>query len=130
MSQPVGRPFIVDPAVKPNALAQWWKGRDRGLSSEAIALWFTYGDGTTAHPIDPSDFGRCERLMRAVPEVREWFPAMANVSPQWARLVEQWDDIVATAEEEVPGVFDGGRVYGSAPRAYAMIRAAVDHRAA
>lgn len=125
MSADIPRAFVVAPAIRIPALVAWWKDCDRGLSSQAIALRFTYGDGPSEYPHDPSDFGRCERLMRAVPEIREWFPAMAQVSPRWARLVEQWDDIVATAEVEVPGCFDSRDAYGSASRAYAMIRAAV-----
>jgi hypothetical protein len=121
-----GRPFVVESRVRPIELVRWWEGRDRGLSSEAIALRFTYGEGPDDYPLDPSDLGRCERLMRTVPEIRGFLPEMAAVSPVWAALVARWSDIVALAESEVPGCFDDQHAYGTAPATYALMRDLID----
>lgn len=104
------------------AFAMWLATGERGISSETIASHLTgvpiakYRD----HPYDPSDFRRCERLLRAVPLARATFSSMAEVSPTWARFVERWDELVALAEEEVPGVFEGAD--GAAPRTYALMK--------
>jgi hypothetical protein len=45
---------------------------------------------------------------------------MASRSPQWARLVEAWDEIHATSEEEVPGYLQGRD--GEAPRTYKLMK--------
>lgn len=81
---------------------RWMGGRDRGLSSEAmwsrmmgappesrVANAFTGWN----HPHDPSDFGRCERLLNLIPEWRVRLPEMAVLTPEWARLAERWADI-------------------------------------
>lgn len=102
----------------------WIAHGERGLSSEAIVRRLTgvhlsgrYWSGTD-HPADPSDFRRCEMLLRQVPLARLTFPLMRDVSPVWARFVDAWDDLVALAEEECPGIFDGEPRGRSAPRLY------------
>ncbi len=105
-------------------LVDWLASGERGDSSNAIVKALTgllpYSHWPT-EPYDSSDFRRCEMLLRAVPSLRADMPHMAERSPVWARLVEAWDDIVAVAEIEFPGVFDGGHG-GAAPHTYALIR--------
>jgi hypothetical protein len=48
---------------------------------------------------------------------------MASRSPEWARLVEVWDEIHAMSEEEVPGYLTGSN--GSASRTYALMKRAI-----
>jgi len=111
-------------------LVDWLAGGERGESSNVIVTALTglratkpWADSRAhrAHPYDPSDFRRCEMLLRDVPSLRPFMPHMAERSPVWARLVERWDDIVAMAEIEAPGVFDGGHG-GAAPLTFALIR--------
>ena len=96
-------------------LNNWLATGDRGISSEAIAsqltsinivesCWFS------THPRDPSDFGRCMRLLDAVPEFRPRLKEMAEVSPVWAALVKQWDELESLYKEEFPT--------GKAPKLY------------
>ncbi|MFC9966302.1 hypothetical protein ACFVH4_18900 [Nocardia ignorata] len=105
----------------------WLQFGERGLSSEAIVTQLTgvhlSGRPWTGwdHPHDPSDFRRCERLLRQVPQARVHLVAM-KADPVWARLVDAWDELVALAEEEVPGCFDGPPRGGAAPRLYARMR--------
>ena len=104
-------------------LAEWWISGEHGMSSKAIALRFMlHSKGPTDHPYDPADFRRCELLMRQVPEIRTWFPAMAAASPAWARLVERWDEIVNLIATEVPGAWGPRSTNGQARRAYALIQ--------
>jgi hypothetical protein len=124
MSADDGRAPLLDFSL----FIPWVNGGERGLSSEAILYRLTgillsgpYHPGTN-HPADPSDFRRCELLLRQVPLARLVFPAMRDVSPTWARFVSEWDDLVALAEEEVPGVFTEPPRGRSAPRLYARMQ--------
>lgn len=114
------------------AFTRWLAAGERGLSSEAIVSkltgvpigWSRWPGGD--HPFDPADFRRCELLLRQCPAAREAFPAMAEVSPVWARFVAEWDSIAALLESEVPGVFGAVAPSGSAPRTYKAIRDVID----
>jgi hypothetical protein len=100
----------------------WLATGERGLSSETIVTHLTEVPVTKhqAEPRDPSDFRRCERLLRQVPLARLVFPQMKTASPVWARLVAEWDALVALLEEECPGAFEGAN--GSAPRTFHRIK--------
>lgn len=103
----------------------WLASGERGISSEAIVSHLTGEEvgrwSGPDHPRDPSDFRRCEVLLRNYPLARRAFPAMKSRSAVWARLVDAWDELVALGEEEVPGIFDGP-AHGRAPRMYARMR--------
>jgi hypothetical protein len=49
---------------------------------------------------------------------------MKSASPAWARLVDEWDALVALMEEEAPGAIDDPYPSGSAaaPRAYLRMK--------
>ena len=105
----------------PPGLVHWLAFGERGISSEAIVhkLCFDRSPRPGSYPYDPSDFRRCELLLRAVPILRLALPQMAEVSLVWAALVARWDELVALIEEEIPGAWDGSN--GSAPRAYKIM---------
>lgn len=97
------------------SVEKWWNGPDTGASSKAIcaklAGWTHEQRAST--PLDPSDFGRCHRLLKAIPGWRARIGEMADV-PGWAGLVEAWDELEALYEEELPS--------GNAPKLYARMR--------
>lgn len=112
--------------------SDWLARGERGISSEAIVDQLTgvpiggrrhRGDD---HPYDPSDFRRCELLLRQAGDLaRLAFKAeMPKRSSVWARLVDQWDDIVAAIDEEVPDAWSSHPGRAKASKAYAMIEAA------
>lgn len=106
-------------------LSAWRTLGETGTSSKALASYLAGGwlPPGFNDPADPGDFRRCELLLRAVPTLRPLLPKMAEVSPRWAGLVEQWDNIVALMEKEVPESFTGRVPYGAtAPKSYALIR--------
>lgn len=74
------------------------------------------------HPHDPSDFGRCHRLLEVMPS---WRPLLAEkVSPlscEWARLIEAWDELTALYLEELPS--------GNAPRTYHRMKEVIEGKA-
>jgi hypothetical protein len=106
-------------------LLDWLLHGEKGISSKTIVSVVTGHvlDGYQSEPYDPADFRRCELLLRAVPLLRLRLDRMRFSSSWWSYLVENWDEIVATAEEEVPGCFGAVRSSGSAPRTYALIKA-------
>lgn len=78
---------------------QWVVGSDTGISSKTIwavmlgavqgeARWPTYGT-----PADPDDFGRCYRLLELIPEWRGRLHEVAERFPDWAPLVENWEEL-------------------------------------
>ena len=94
----------------------WIVGDDTGISSRAI---WTHMMGLPKvpewagnWPLDPSDFGRCYRLLGLMPAWRPRMGEMASYSKQWAALVAVWDELTALYEEEVPNH------RGSAPKLY------------
>lgn len=88
-----------DDALRAKVL-DWLFTGEVGLSSERIARHMLgYQGEPYSYPYDQWDFGRCVKLLNAIPELRERLSEMAAVSSQWAGLVAQWDEI-----ESSPGV--------------------------
>ncbi|WP_319780031.1 hypothetical protein [Maridesulfovibrio sp.] len=79
-------------------LTQWLDNGRRGVSSNAIATRLSgIGCGAESpfgnYPHDPSDFLRCEKLLDAVPSFRDRLDEMREESPEWAALVDAWEEI-------------------------------------
>lgn len=111
----------------PSSAVEWLASGERGTSSECIFYVMTgmpVGSYrcSTAHPSDPDDFKRCEKLLRKVPEFLSRFDEMRVVSPVWDKLVTNWNRIACLIEEEAPGVLSGEFRHGSAPKTYALMK--------
>lgn len=77
---------------------RWLSGGERGISSETMVECMCglppgmlTGRSGQCHPFDPSDFGRCVKLLRSAPELRPLLPKMAEAGPIWAAMVECWE---------------------------------------
>lgn len=100
----------------------WLTGPDTGTSSLTIFSVLSHGHaaqgagrrGTPSHPHDPDDFGRCHRLLKAMPEWRSRLGEVAARYPEWAGLVREWADLERLYEEELPK--------GRAPKLYARMQ--------
>lgn len=126
MTTPTHQAAPTSPPMLIHQFNAWLQFGERGLSSQAIVTQLTgvhlsgrYWTGWE-YPYDPSDFRRCELLLRRVPQARVHLAVM-KADPIWARLVDVWDELVVLAEEETPGCFDR-RVRGAAPRLYARMQ--------
>lgn len=102
------------PAMTPD---EWAHGRDTGTSSLTIYHVMTgkpspHGDYCV--PWDPSDFGRCYRLLQLFPAWRERLPAVAQRFPDWAPLVREWELLTQLYEAELPN--------GVAPKLYSEMK--------
>lgn len=96
-------------------IVEWLSGSDTGVSSKALAFAFlgeTYFRARFA-PADPADLGRCLRLIRLVPQVREMVDELAGYGhKEWERLAPHWDELTALFESEK------GHPLGKAPKTY------------
>lgn len=115
----------------------WLASGERGLSSEAIVIRLTgesWWAGLTPrsvldHPWDPGDLRRCMKLLDAVPLARVSLPLMRDVSPQWAALVDHWDELTNLLTEEIPDILHAARANGGrAPRTYARMQDLLHNR--
>ena len=92
--------------INDSQVLNWLLSGDTGLSSKAMlaAALAAQGDVTKAdllsprpeHPYDEDDFGRCYRLIEAIPEVADHMDAIAKMSPTWRRMVAAWPELSAT----------------------------------
>jgi hypothetical protein len=87
-------------------LGNWLLNGDTGRSSAtmaAIALGATRVQGCEVDaPYDPSDFGRCYRLVQKVPEIREHFPRIGKKVKVFAGILREWDALVRIYERDKP----------------------------
>lgn len=100
-------------------IARWSLSGDTGTSSKAIAaaaLGITPKESAFGFdiPRDPSDFGRCYRLLQKVPELRLALHLVVAVAQDWGPMVEVWDELTALYEEEKPS--------GKCPRLYERMK--------
>lgn len=81
----------------------WLLCGDTGTSSELICRVLS-GSTAPLHwnnqhlPMDAAGFGRCHRLLQAIPEWRERLPEVAARVPTWGPLITAWDEITALYE--------------------------------
>ena len=80
-----------------------WMAKERtGLSSKAMA--YASVDllpPSKMTPSDPSDFNRCLNLVHEVPEIRDHFPKIAKLTPEWLAFIANWDRIEKSFINEV-----------------------------
>jgi len=82
----------------------WLNCDDTGLSSKYMVrvlsgMEHAYSRFEYAHPRDLDDFGRCSRLLKAVPEFENELLRMSDKSEQWKQLVLRWKEIEALVAE-------------------------------
>jgi hypothetical protein len=95
----------------------WIANGDTGTSS--LTIWAVMMGRRSPHgrfdaPHDPSDFGRCYRLLNVMPSWRARLGEVAARCKAFAPLVPHWDELTALYEEELPS--------GSAPKLYKRIK--------
>lgn len=102
------------PTPDGDALA-WLTKNDTGISS--LTIWRTLMGQTPERadiPYDPSDFGRCHRLLNVMPAWRARLGEVAARYPKWQPFVDEWERLTALFEEEAPS--------GQCPKLYARMR--------
>lgn len=109
---------------------EWLASGERGCSSNSMFTHLTGVNAVTSsyksHPYDPDDFRRCCLLLEEVPELKAELHRMAEVSPEWAKLVAHWEEIKQLIDEEVPGWLSRRPPRGSkATKGYYLIKKCV-----
>ena len=101
----------------------WITSQDTGTSSKAIwSHMMGCAPSNLSHPYDPSDLGRCLRLLEKVPEWKPRISEMAKYSPGWAGLAKQWDSLSEKMDDEVGIDWSKGK---GAPETYRSIKLAI-----
>jgi hypothetical protein len=67
-------------------------------------------------PYDPSDFGRCYRLLQVMPSWRLRMQEVADAHVNWQPFVDAWEELTTLYELELKSPD------GMAPRTYARMR--------
>ncbi|WP_413509976.1 hypothetical protein [Serratia liquefaciens] len=84
------------PVVKASegmGLSAWLASDDTGASSLYLASVLTGEFFAENHyPRDPADFGRCLRLVEAVPELECKISDMSQHGKEWAVVTANWDE--------------------------------------
>ncbi|MGK0688754.1 hypothetical protein ACSFC0_25740 [Serratia marcescens] len=101
---------FAKPVVKASGgmgLADWLASDDTGMSSLFMASKLTgMFEAEYAYPRDPADFGRCLRLIEAVPELESKIRDMSQHGKEWAVVAAHWYEW-----SEVYRADDGKRLY-------------------
>ncbi|WP_124829234.1 MULTISPECIES: hypothetical protein [unclassified Burkholderia] len=86
-------------------IVRWYIAGDTGVSSESMVAVVARAK-SLAHeldaPYDPADFGRCYRLVKAVPEIRGRFSDIAAAIPTFKGILDNWNQLVAIYERDLP----------------------------
>lgn len=106
----------------------WITGDDTGISSKVIwAVMMGVPVTNKSTPSDPSDFGRCYRLLKLIPEWEnrleelkkinyEYYSLNDNTKHEklWSKFVDNYKEMCKLYEEEFPT--------GTAPKLYKFMR--------
>ena len=83
---------------------EWIVGNDTGCSSKTI--WSICMGTPVAkfpdYPHDPSDFGRCYRLLELIPEWKNILRTHLFKDAVWSNLLAQWGELSELWEKESP----------------------------
>lgn len=91
----LGKPAVG--ATAGMGMAAWLASDDTGLSSLYMAAVLSeVFSRPYAHPHDADDFGRCVRLLEAVPELAPKLDLMRKSGPVWNYLINSWASLTAS----------------------------------
>lgn len=100
-------------------ILNWYVNGETGASSKVLASVALGQVSEKHHPLDPADFNRCLKLVRAVPEIKNYFDQISKLSPQWKSVIDNWDKIRESFVNEVG--FDWVKGF-SAPKTYHLMK--------
>jgi hypothetical protein len=88
--------------MTPASALRWISGRDTGISSKTMFAALSGADIGPKKlncfegrdiPKDMDDFGRCYRLILAVPEWRDYLGRVSMVFPAWTPFIREWETL-------------------------------------
>lgn len=91
-------------AMVPDNVVDWLLKGERGKSSNTLCHAF-YGipfNNDNDYPRDPSDLRRCLAFLELLPiQKDEMLKKMKAISPEWEKIVGQWDGLVSSYADEL-----------------------------
>lgn len=69
-------------------------------------------------PYDIPDLIRCHKLVKEIPEIKEYMYRTAKISPEWKNIISNWDWLISTLENELSDPKNNCR----APEAYNILQ--------
>lgn len=83
--------------------AIWWLANgETGMSSKTmVGCFMNYTNYPINHPYDPSDFGRCYKLLQVIPEWKSnlYMRKLKKLSIPWKNLYQNWEKLTEMYEE-------------------------------
>jgi len=99
---------------------EWLMSGDTGISSKVILSFMTGlklpKKDYSNWPHDPSDLGRCVRLLDRFPEWRPRLPEMASAYPAWKPMLDNWAEMERLYSIEIQ------RPDNRAPQTYELMK--------
>jgi len=84
-------------------IGEWMTSQDTGVSSETmVAIALGAEKGRFDAPHDPSDFGRCYRLVQKVPAIYGAFDRIGELVPAFAGILREWEELCRIYERDLP----------------------------
>ncbi|WP_370608301.1 hypothetical protein [Citrobacter meridianamericanus] len=109
-----GRPYV--PASSNMGLEAWLNSDETGSSSLYMAWilsggvfghWWGRHQPEPNYPRDPDDFGRCLKMVEAVPEFKGIIYKMNDCGPEWMAVARHWDSWAKLYQEnDGRGLYD------------------------
>jgi len=102
-----------------NNIIEWLNGEDTGMSSRFMVAVLTgtkWVDDFDAqpHPHDVSDFGRCYRMLNAIPQFKNDLDKLKPYGDVWPKLIDNWDEMTRLYERD--------RSIGRCPELYKLMK--------
>lgn len=104
----------------------WIVGGDVGMSSKTIWMFMSglsVDEDQISHPYDPSDLGRCLRLLELIPEWKPRIIDLGSLSPSWSALAARWHELDASMRSEVGIDWEKAK---SAPVTYKLMKSILE----
>ena len=104
-------------------VGNWLVSGNTGLSSivmAGVALGASKGREYCISPSDPSDFNRCLMFLRDCPSAKAYMNEIAELSPAWKSVIENWDELERCLTEEVGEYWS--KTFKGAPKTYKFMK--------
>jgi hypothetical protein len=108
-----------EPLLIQKLVLQWLAPGVKATSPVAMAMGACGIRRHKSYPVDAVDFQQCLLLLENLPEIRNHFRKIGEISSIWKRLVEQWEDIEKVFLEEAGLYWERA---SSAPRTDSALR--------
>lgn len=117
--------MIVRPKIGADAVDQWLANGQTGSSSLTLCKHLfdreeVIETSAESHPHDPSDLLRC-RWFLDMTQSHEYLAGMKRVSPEWATLVDHWEELCSLMDSET--AWSQGDLSGTASQTYDRMQA-------